>query len=105
MMMTSESDLSSFNIATPGKVNVHGPIATENSMGSFFQSGSKPGTSNESNFVKLSASSSMKGKSGEVLVSGEKSPYAVTLHNVDKFEVLTNVKSTGKKNQDGGCHV
>ena len=35
-----------------------------------------------------------------VLVTQEKSPYAVALHNVDKFEQLTEVKARKSKTND-----
>lgn len=43
---------------------------------------------NESNFVTVGATGA-----ANVLVTQEKSPYAVTLHNVDKFELLTKVNA------------
>ena len=33
----------------------------------------------------------------------EKNPYAVTLHNVDKFEQLTEVKAQKSKRNDERC--
>ena len=56
----------------------------------------------ESNFVTLSANSQGASK-GNVLVTREKNPYAVTLHNVDKFEQLTQVKARKSKRNDERC--
>ena len=85
---TQESDSGSF--ATPVRAGTY--IAIETSVGSSVAGGSKVQTSNESNFVRVSASSSVKAKSSNVVLAKEKSPYAVTLHNVDKFELLTELK-------------
>jgi len=97
LVMTTESEqLSSFH-ASPGKVKVQqGPISSETSMGSFYHSGSRQQTiTNESNFFSAHLHHQNPTTAGNVLVSsGEKSPYAVTLHNVDKFELLTEVKSS-----------
>jgi len=96
LMMTTESEqLSSFH-ASPGKVKVQqGPIPTETSMGSFYHSGSRQQTiTNESNFFSAHHHQNPTTAGNELVSSGEKSPYAVTLHNVDKFELLTEVKSS-----------
>ena len=65
----------------PGSVTVH----------------SSQGPTGESNFVALSANGGSQGRGNNVLVMQEKSPYAVTLHNVDKFEQLTEVKAKKSK--------
>ena len=52
----------------------------------------------ESNFVTIGGNGSLGKDNG--LVSQEKSPYAVALHNVDKFEQLTEVKARKSKTND-----
>ena len=60
------------------------------------------GSNADSNFVTLSggASSSKDWQTNGSLVSKDKSPYAVTLHNVDKFDQLSEIRKI-KSNVSG----
>ena len=66
---------------TPGSVTIHSASSRT-----------------ESNFVTIGGNGSLGKDNG--LVSQEKSPYAVALHNVDKFEQLTQVKARKSKTND-----
>ena len=82
-MGSMRSETTSGRKHTPGSVTLH-------------SASSRNGT--ESNFITMGSSGNL-GKDN-VLVSQEKSPYAVALHNVDKFEQLTEVKARKSKTND-----
>ena len=97
-MATTESEVSS---STFGPVGAFNPLPTESSIGTGSQIGRvNTQSAGESNYVKVSGGSQSH-VNNNVLASKDKSPYAVTLHNVDKFDQITEARLKKSKRDDG----